>query len=729
MLKERTDIWVSEAPNNARYLTNIDITYIVPFSATNLQLEVVEGLKNYGDFVSKEEPQNGCKYITYHFYLLKKGWLHVPALKAIQNGVAIYMESQYFPDYFIRVSDAAQDSEITLGQPNYASYAFYSAKRLSRNILSRNRFNLYSNDVSTQENILGYVQAGKTYGMNQATYKYYSLVYAIEWFARLADVNFVLLMEVIRRYSTPKDKLSEQEKILYISQRLPDLVYQKDKYIINDIFCYTSAICNFCKLIQLNHFDSWSKLINESVFRSDHDNSKVDIKKIAAYINQHVPPTEYIDNPIDVKPFTIWEAMQRDFLSGGPKSFSNNQGSNNSRTNNTSSSTNTNNSESSKSNNNSNNNNDDSTARPSSSTSGDKESKINWKQRVLVVSALLVFAFFGRWLFLSYQEYSAYKDAISFSNIAQVNSFLRDYPDSQYKNEVMQYRHSLSDDYYETYFANANSISDIEKKNVEFYLSHFTGENHYSEVRSILNEIEEKEDYLVAKQARSISSWKNFLNKYPDSKYKKEAQNVLTTLEKEARDAADKAAYQQALDANTIDSFEDYLSQYPSGKYRSQAQAKVNQKKEIERYKTNSLANGSQPWASTYGSNYGYSNDRNEIVINAGAGTDAVVLAKDVRTGYVEGHVYVRKNRTASFYLPSGRYEITFYYGNGWYPKLKIHYASEILKGGFLLDDYMDADKELVYFPSDKRGTMTYTLKPIVNGNVRTESKSFKKEF
>jgi len=354
----------------------------------------------------------------------------------------------------------------------------------------------------------------------------------------------------------------------------------------------------------------------------------------------------------------------------------------------------------------------------------------NLAKRLIVVISAFALAFIGRNIRLNNLANTIFKETITSTDIIKINSFLNEYPNSEHVDEMIAHRHAVESLYYQKHFAQSEHYV-ADTINTLFYLDNFQGEPHYKEIQDLHKQLMEYNEYLLAESCNSISVWKEYIEMHPNSPYYNEALEQLAKIESEVKEMADNDDYQIVISENTIESCRQYLIAHPDGKYRSQVKSRINKLNEIERYKHYSPPNGSQPWAQFYGSNFAKDDRLNVVIIKASYDYNAVIIAKDIQSNKVRGHIYVQKNKTAQFYLPNGQYEMTFYYGNGWYPQLKIHYGSSVLKGGFIENDYMVADKEILNFQyhSDYTESITYTLKPMVNGNVKTKHIQYTKEF
>lgn len=339
----------------------------------------------------------------------------------------------------------------------------------------------------------------------------------------------------------------------------------------------------------------------------------------------------------------------------------------------------------------------------------------------------------------------AYNNAVDANDVKEYKTFLSRYPDSDYAADI-QLRYDECD---------YHRVKDLNRES-EFidYIKEHPHSIYVDSVKSII----EMFAFYNAQQTTDPLTCRSFINKYKGTEHAAVIQKRLDELERqfynkninisidklshfyineyyrlfpngkyadkvEARSKVlyDYEAYKAAKSSDSKAAWEHYVHNYPQGKYISHAKSRIRDYEEIDRYKYNSLANGSQPYAQYYGYNYAESYRLSRVTVTAPFSYDVVVTARLKSNGKVKGHTYVRANRTAYFCIPEGRYSISFYYGNGWYPKKKIVGKHETVFGGFLSDESVGKDDD-VYFPAG-RG-YTYKLQSTYNGNFSTQSSS-----
>ena len=271
-----------------------------------------------------------------------------------------------------------------------------------------------------------------------------------------------------------------------------------------------------------------------------------------------------------------------------------------------------------------------------------------------------------------------YKNAISTGSIKEYVDFLQHNPESEYAEQVQQLVDAWDDSMYTALSENYDNW----KANT--YLQNLPYGKHASDINAMKATYEEDDVYRTVLSQNTVSGYSSYLEKYPQGKYVKDVQIKLAI-------AQENKAYSIASNQATRDGYREYLSIYPKGKHSVEIRGKLDELEAYDRYKDNSLNNGSQPYAYYYGYNrscdyYGCS----AIKVKAPYSSDVVVLIKNNNSyGDVVRHGYIRAGRTMTFELPDGRYQTFFYYGKGWYPNKKMRKG---VKGGFLMNEVFSKD-------------------------------------
>jgi hypothetical protein len=145
-----------------------------------------------------------------------------------------------------------------------------------------------------------------------------------------------------------------------------------------------------------------------------------------------------------------------------------------------------------------------------------------------------------------------------------------------------------------------------------------------------------------------------------------------------------------------------------------------------EQWKSNSLRNGSMPYAACYGS----SNSCNSWycsqikVLTDGSG-DVLVTIKN-SNGNVVRHAYIKGGYSYTFNVPDGSYQVFFYSGTGWNPNKQMQSSScSNLIGGFVLNEDVTKDN---YINLNSQ-IMTYELILQQQGNFSTKPSSKDEAF
>ena len=334
------------------------------------------------------------------------------------------------------------------------------------------------------------------------------------------------------------------------------------------------------------------------------------------------------------------------------------------------------------------------------------------KKKYIIIASIIVASIIGRISYLAICEYNEFKEAVTEGNIKKCRAFAENHPDSKRLPQLYEAMAQIEEDFYQQKLN--KEFEHIAYDDVCYYVKTYPEGQYSEEVNELKYRFEDKLTYDEAVQKNTSYAWKNYIDRYPDGSYTNAAKkNYQQALQREEKQK-DKEDYLSAQNLNTKEAWQAYLRQHPKGAYRSDAKAAIQLIDDIEYYSDYSLANGSQPYRSVYGSNYSEDYGMSTVEVIAPTDCDVVVTARYLSSGKIKGHIYVRAGRTASFYIPEGKYTISFYHGNGWYPKKKMVGKHGTLYGGFLSNESVIFDIGK-YYPAN--GGWTYTLQSVINGN------------
>ena len=341
-----------------------------------------------------------------------------------------------------------------------------------------------------------------------------------------------------------------------------------------------------------------------------------------------------------------------------------------------------------------------------------KNTKI--KKYVIIVS-IIIAAILGRIIYLSARETYAFKTAINEQNIDKCRAFVEQYPDSKRLPSMYETMSKIEQDFYQQKLN--LEYEAIDYNDVCYYINTYPTGQYVTEVNDLKHRFEDKLAYEQAEKQNTSLAWNDYLDKYPNGEFIKDATKKYKDAIEREEQQKDHDDFSSAENLNTKESWQAYLSQHPNGQYTKEAKTALQVIEDYEYYANYSLSNGSLPYRSVYGSNYQADYGMSKVTVTAPKICDVVVTARHINSDKVKGHIYVRANRTASFYIPEGRYTISFYYGNGWYPKKKIVGKRGTIYGGFLSNETVGKDED-VYYPANQG--YTYTLQVTYNGNFST---------
>lgn len=142
------------------------------------------------------------------------------------------------------------------------------------------------------------------------------------------------------------------------------------------------------------------------------------------------------------------------------------------------------------------------------------------------------------------------------------------------------------------------------------------------------------------------------------------------------------------------------------------------------KYSRNSLNTGDTPYIKPYGTNYNCSHNQcSGIKVTAPKESDIVVVIKrNNKEGKVISHGYIKASETYQFDIPSGTYQIFFYFGNGWDPDKKMGNG---VRGGFVKDEVFSKDEP----QKINNSVLSYVLQFQKNGNFSTQSSNRSEMF
>jgi len=337
-------------------------------------------------------------------------------------------------------------------------------------------------------------------------------------------------------------------------------------------------------------------------------------------------------------------------------------------------------------------------------------------KKYVIIASIITASIIGRVIYLSICEYNAFKEATNERDIKKCREFVAIYPDSKKLPELYEVMAQIEQDFYHQKLD--RDYESISYEDVCYYIKTYPEGQYISEVNILKYRFDDKLTYERAQKENSSYVWKNYIEKYPEGEYIKQAKANYKEAVRREEKQKDYDDYVSAKNSNTKTAWQAYMRQHPNGAYKKEAKEAIQLIDDFDYYSDYSLSNGSLPYRSVYGANYAENYGLSKVTVTAPAERDVVVTARHLSSDRVKGHIYVRANRTASFYIPEGRYTISFYYGNGWYPKKKMVGKHGTVYGGFLTNESVGKDED-VYYPAN-RG-YSYTLQITYNGNFSTE--------
>ena len=134
---------------------------------------------------------------------------------------------------------------------------------------------------------------------------------------------------------------------------------------------------------------------------------------------------------------------------------------------------------------------------------------------------------------------------------------------------------------------------------------------------------------------------------------------------------------------------------------------------------------GATPWSNCFGKNASCDYGCSGIKVNTSSSSPVVAIVK--RYDKVVKHAYISAGSSYTFELKDGTYQVFFYHGTSWNSRKKMSSDEcSSLYGGWDYNEEVTKDDESITFSTSSRGTYTYTLSSVINGNFNTKSSSIK---
>jgi|GEM_PF-6045966 len=141
----------------------------------------------------------------------------------------------------------------------------------------------------------------------------------------------------------------------------------------------------------------------------------------------------------------------------------------------------------------------------------------------------------------------------------------------------------------------------------------------------------------------------------------------------------------------------------------------------------NQLENGASPYFNRFGNGIYDKTVQNQLAIDNGNSTDAVVFLREWPSNVVYRHEYVRRGTKFTMTsIPNGIYYLQYYTGNHWKDDIK---KTSKITGGFEYDEsFTESSKQtdLITLEQDETSYSTFsvTLYKVSNGNFETHTVS-----
>ncbi len=177
------------------------------------------------------------------------------------------------------------------------------------------------------------------------------------------------------------------------------------------------------------------------------------------------------------------------------------------------------------------------------------------------------------------QEKEAFDKVISSDDINLYEDFLKNYPDSEYKDQVEVRANKIientlnqnEDKLYQMIISNPSRIL------ISSYKNSYPNGKYIQQVNDELKEYEKKEElteWNKAKSKETINAYEKYLKKYPNGQFVNDANKVIINLKKEE----EKRFWTETKKRDNIEAYRAYLKKYSNGLYADQANKKLEEK-------------------------------------------------------------------------------------------------------------------------------------------------------
>ncbi|BCE02494.1 tetratricopeptide repeat protein [Marinicellulosiphila megalodicopiae] len=99
------------------------------------------------------------------------------------------------------------------------------------------------------------------------------------------------------------------------------------------------------------------------------------------------------------------------------------------------------------------------------------------------------------------------------------------------------------------------------------YLDQYPFGKHYEQVLQLIDQTDEEQNWINAKTINDYSAYEEYLNIYPNGKYRNQAKTRLAALEL--------SQYERAINKNTASAYNRFLFRYPNSQYRETIENKL----------------------------------------------------------------------------------------------------------------------------------------------------------
>ena len=187
-------------------------------------------------------------------------------------------------------------------------------------------------------------------------------------------------------------------------------------------------------------------------------------------------------------------------------------------------------------------------------------------------------------------------DEINKKDCEALQAYINQYPNSKYRSNAQNTLENIQNNYFRV-------CAELELEACEALLECYPPTELAEKAKKIIEIIKnpkpevnpEEELWAKALKNNTIWSYEQYVKKYPNGKYVRDAQKFLGQLKKESETKVEKdpdiLAWRAVKKNKTVESLQEYLTNYPEGKYADEAKEEISRLSDLD-YKQSALDRG-----------------------------------------------------------------------------------------------------------------------------------------